>query len=79
MKTLALKVLFFSVGVTFWIEANQPDAFGQDAIMYTLSDYTLKWMIDQEKMLACPRCRRAQPPGPLKRPHPIVVESAKVC
>lgn len=25
-----------------------------------------------EKIYACPRCRKAQPKGPLKRPHPEV-------
>jgi hypothetical protein len=36
----------------------------------TASTHVVTSTTDMGKIFACPRCRRAQPPGPRKRPTP---------
>ncbi len=40
----------------------------------SFSSKSSQWLGSQGQILACPRCRRATPPGPRKRPHPGVAK-----
>lgn len=48
-------------------------AFGQEAAFTSCNTAAT----DMGKIYACPRCRRAKRPGPLKRPHPGFAKEKK--
>ena len=58
MKFICLTAVLVSLTMTFGHES-------------TLSNRNIS-AEELKKIYACPRCRKAQPKGPLKRPHPEV-------
>lgn len=79
MKLLNLKAGWLTLYLGLCLSANLPNQlYDQDISVQCATDSTVIESLDPatdfDRMLACPRCRKAKPPGPKKRPNPTVEE-----
>ena len=73
MSVLALKVISTAVlGIAGFQDSKPCSLSPQVVLEKTVADIAIS-----HSLFACPRCRRAQPPGPRKLPHPGGFEKAR--